>query len=146
MELYKCNVLPDEAVPKLAGLKSPLSAGAIRSVLVGSWSRWDHYDEELMQRLLDADAAAINACCPTTSTNAAHHPIASANTCHPTISPSVKPVSHSPERVGILPTATSGWTLDASIQLATASTGATNAGTPTGPPPIAHAKFACTPW
>lgn len=50
--LLTINVLPDEAISRLARLKLPLSAAGIRAILVESWPRWDCHGEELMQRLL----------------------------------------------------------------------------------------------
>src|SRR6267142_2746446 len=51
------NVLPNEAISRLAHLKLPVTAAAIRSFLVDSWPFWDQHGEDLMERVLIAPTA-----------------------------------------------------------------------------------------
>jgi hypothetical protein len=53
------NVLPDEAIVKLAHLKLPLTAFAIQAVLANAWPRWDCHGEELTQHLLNSPFASL---------------------------------------------------------------------------------------
>ena len=50
--LQVVNVLPDEAISRLAQLKFPISSAAVRSILVEPWPHWDLHGEELLERLL----------------------------------------------------------------------------------------------
>jgi hypothetical protein len=58
--LQVVNVLPDEAISRLARLKLPPSAAAIRSALVDAWPHWDLHGEELLEHLLSLPTSQLN--------------------------------------------------------------------------------------